>query len=144
MQPDQFVNILIRRIDERDGNLRLWYTFLQPTDVPAPNGRGNGGITDILLIVDAKTLTPREHGPTWRPWYRETFADFVPCAEGTYAPRSIHVDAFASKFDLGFEVYEPGLWLFAENRRQGPNGKPKVRERMDDVVVNGQPGVVRK
>ncbi len=143
-KPDQFGNILIRGIDERDGTLRVWYTFLKPLGVRLPNGRGNGPINDVRLVVDAKTLTPREHAPTWRPWYRETFADFVPCAEGTYAPRSIHVDGFESKFDLGFDVYEPGLWLFAENRSQTKNGKRKILERMDDVVINGQPGVVRK
>jgi hypothetical protein len=143
-KPDQFDNILIRGIDERGGKLRLWYTFLKPINVRAPNGRGNGGIDDVLLVVDAKTLTPREHAPTWKPWYRETFADFIPCAEGTYAPRSIHVEAFESNFDFGFNVYEPGLWLFSENRRPGPEGKPKVLERMDEVVVDGQPGKERK
>ena len=71
---------------------RLWYTFFKLMGVRMPNGRGNGWIKDVLLVVDAKTLTPREHTPPWRPWYRETFADFVPCAEGTYAPRSVHVD----------------------------------------------------
>jgi len=143
-KPDQFDNILIRGIDERDGTLRLWYTFLKPIGARMPNGRGNGGINDILLVVDAKTLTPREHTPTSSHWYRETFADFAPCAEGTYAPRSIHVEAFDWRFDLSFDLYEPGLWLFSENRTHNPAGKPKPLERMADVVINGQPGVVRK
>jgi hypothetical protein len=143
-KPGQIGNILIRGIDEREGKLRLWYTFFKLIRVRMPNGRGNGWIKDVLLVVDAKTLTPREHTPPWRPWYRETFADFVPCAEGTYAPRSIHVEAFESNFDFGFDVYEPGLWLFSENRTPGSDGKAKVLERMEAVMVNGQPGTARK
>jgi hypothetical protein len=143
-KPELENKILIRRIDEKNGILRLCYTFKVPVNVRAPNGNGNGPSGDVVLVVDAKTMTPREHTPTSRGWYRETFADFVPCAEGTYAPRSIHVEAFKRSYDFGFTVYEPGLWLFSQSRGRGTDQQPTVLERMEDVMVNGQPGKARK
>jgi len=137
-RPDQKDNILFRRIEETNGTLRLWYTLKKSIDVREPDG--NGPASDILLEVDAKTLNPREHTAGR---IHESFADFVPCADGTAAPRSIHVDGHSGKFDFRFLVYEPGLWLFTESRKNGPDGKSIVVERIEDIVINGQPAKAR-
>jgi hypothetical protein len=141
-------NVLIRRIEEKNGTIRLWYTCKKPVGVSAGNGvlgswKGffSMWVGDAVLEIDAKTLTPRRE---MAGEFQEQFANFVPLGDGTYAPRSIQVKDGSQKFDFRFRVYEPGLWLFAESRQPAADGKSNVIARTENVSINGQPGKVRQ
>ena len=97
-------------------------------------------IREGTVVLDRKTLTPREH---LTPWFRETFSDYVEIQPDHYAPMKVRFNRFDYQrppvVQWGFKVYKPGLWLFDTDRHASKDGDTKIMALIDNVKVNGKP-----
>ena len=141
-------DVSFRQVEIDDDEIRLGYSFKNRLWLAASRclfASRNGfiisdwHIREGTLVIDRKTLTPREHV---NPWFRETFLDYVEIRPGHYVPLQISFDRLA-KYRLPehrwkFRVYRPGLWLFDSCQHTGTEGKPETTASIDNVKVNGQ------
>lgn len=137
---------VLRQLEVKPDRIVLTYSLREGASVSAGNGvlgpwRGyfQRSVQSGTLVIDPKTYTLQEHRSRY---HQETFSDYVEIRPGQFAPLRVQVSDGGMEFDFRFRVYEPGLWLFASSRREGPGGKPEVVAQVEKVAVNGQPGKV--
>ena len=141
-RPEQAV---FRLVDVGDDEITLVYDLKESVRASAGNGLVgtwsgffSTGVGQGKLVLDAKTLVPREHRSAE---FSETFSQYVEIRPGQYAPLRIRVDK-GTTFDWTFCVYAPGLWLFDASRTDREELEDGIVARVDNVKVNGQPADV--
>lgn len=132
-------NVVFRLVDIGPETIRLAYTLRKAASVSCGNGvigtwKGffSRGVQEGLLIINARTLTLREHQTQG---LREVLSDYVVLREGYYAPLTVQVRQDGHAYHFRFHVYAPGLWLFSESRQ--PEGGELIAK-TTNVFVNGQ------
>jgi hypothetical protein len=127
-----------RQVEAKGDRVELTYTLKEPITAWAGvgvSGRWDGFFSMPLregrLILDARSHTPLEHRSED---LAETFSRFFEVEPGRHVPLSIRIEQQAMRFDWSFQVFDPGLWLFASTRRDGDGDAAAV---VDRVKVNG-------
>jgi hypothetical protein len=135
-------NAVFRLVEEGPETIRLAYTLSRPIRMSAGNGvegawRGyfTTMVREGLLVIDSKTLTPREHTSAE---LRETWTEHVEIRPACYAPLAVAIRG-GHHYDWTFRVYEPGLWLLAAARRPGETDANAAIATVENVTVNGRP-----
>ena len=155
--------VSFRQVEIGEDEIRLIYRFphrmwqaLSYCHFRSLNGFyfSHWNVREGQLVIDAETMTPKEHTI---PWLRERFSGYAELEPGFYVPRTIHFDCERSaghyEVALDFRIYEPGLWLldcFRQTDRElldrfrhlDQGGPVQVRARIEGVQVNGKPDVL--
>lgn len=129
-----------RQVNVGDDRIELAYTLREPIGISAGNGvsgtwRGffSRPLREGRLTLDTRRLVPLEHRAEDLV---ETFSQFIEIDDGRYAPLSVAVDKSGMRFDWLFQVFEPGLWLFAE-AYAGDGDESVVVATLDEVRIDG-------
>jgi len=149
-------NIKITDFAEKDSTIQLTVSIAQEVIMSCGNGiekeKGFRGSFSVPMMKGTIWIDPNRMVPLKADIgnVNEEYGDYVSAEPNHWVPRNIKIDNNIMHFDLRFNFFKPGLWLFDTSEyRIDETEHSKAKEyhgaaSISNVKINGAPAISQK